>query len=357
MKKKWILFRKLMQTETGIAWNPIKNSFDASDEWWEKNKLLSDVAATGVRARPPSQISKNEFDSRDKMLEDDGESNRHEEEQVEISDSDYTEDIGIAKYNTNSGKKEVSIAGNEVMFPSLETIKRKYSGEQSKGKKKIFGAASLKEDINSLLQFMENKSSATSIPSTIITIGAAIEILSNIPRIEPRSDLWNYACHQFLEEVLHGHEIRCYQAFRLVKSAFLDLCHELTHKYNVQPTRGMSVYEEVGIFLMICAHGVDNRLMQEIFNHSGETISRHFHRDCIGAIDGTHVKALLPQGQAIPYMDKAFQIAEDESYEPCTERVTETSNRVTTVEDEGNPRSVYWMALRDSIAIKIARRC
>ncbi|KAL0429595.1 UNVERIFIED_CONTAM: hypothetical protein Sradi_0585500 [Sesamum radiatum] len=316
----------------------------------------------------------------------------------------------------------------------------------------------------------------------------------------------------------------------------------------------MSVYEEVGIFLMICAHGVDNRLMQEIFNHSGETISRHFHRvlkvvgklandiirphteynegkgyhrpqhqrykpffdDCIGAIDGTHVKARLPQGQAIPYMgrkgyatqnilavvdfnmcftfvwagwegaahdnrifgeairrldlnfplpkgkkyylvdagyshmpgymgplrgdniryhledfrrarsgqqraprnfkekfnyyhsscrniiertfgvwkarwnilcdmpyfhidtqreivlatmaihnyirkknvaDKAFQIAEDESYEPCTERATETSNRVATVEDEGNPISVYWIALRDSIAMEIARRC
>ncbi|KAL0291684.1 UNVERIFIED_CONTAM: hypothetical protein Sradi_7017000 [Sesamum radiatum] len=253
--------------------------------------------------------------------------------------------------------------------------------------------------------------------------------------------------HQFLEEVLHGHEIRCYQAFRLVKSVFLDLCHELTHKYDLQPTRGMSVYEEVGIFLMICAHGVDNRLMQEIFNHSGETISRHFHRvlkvvgklandiirphteynegkgyhrpqhqrykpffdDCIGAIDGTHVKARLPQGQAIPYMgrkgniiertfgvwkarwnilcdmpyfhidtqreivlatmaihnyirkknvaDKAFQIAEDESYEPCTERATETSNRVATVEDEGNPISVYWIALRDSIAMEIARRC
>lgn len=58
----------------------------------------------------------------------------------------------------------------------------------------------------------------------------------------------------------------------------LDLCYELVHKYDLQPTRGMSTYEEVGIFLMTCAHGVDNRLLQEIFNHSGETISRHFHR-------------------------------------------------------------------------------
>ncbi|KAL8519717.1 hypothetical protein ACS0TY_010594 [Phlomoides rotata] len=57
------------------------------------------------------------------------------------------------------------------------------------------------------------------------------------------------AGHKFIEEILSGSGIRCYQAFRLTKPVFLDLCYELTHK-----------------------------LLQEIFNHSGETISRHFHR-------------------------------------------------------------------------------
>ncbi|XP_073152238.1 uncharacterized protein [Henckelia pumila] len=148
--------------------------------------------------------------------------------------------------------------------------------------------------------------------------------------------------NKFIEEVLNGYEIRCYQDFRLTKPVFLDLCHELTQKYELYPTRGMSIYEEVGIFLMTCAHGTDNRLLQEIVNHSGETISRHFHRvlkvvgklvediikshseynegkgyhmpqhqrykpffdDCIGAIDGTHVKARLPQRKAIPYIGR-----------------------------------------------------
>lgn len=84
--------------------------------------------------------------------------------------------------------------------------------------------------------------------------------------------------HRFMEEILNGHEMRCYQAFRLSQPVFMDFCHELIQRYDLRPTRGMSVYEEVGIFLLICAHGVDNRLSQEIFNHSGETISRHFHR-------------------------------------------------------------------------------
>ncbi|XP_012846400.1 PREDICTED: uncharacterized protein LOC105966388 [Erythranthe guttata] len=84
--------------------------------------------------------------------------------------------------------------------------------------------------------------------------------------------------HRCLEEILNGHEVRCYQAFRLSRSVFMDFCHELAHKYGLRPTRGMSLYEEVGVFLVTCAHGVDNRLLQELFNHSGETISRHFHR-------------------------------------------------------------------------------
>ncbi|XP_052176703.1 uncharacterized protein LOC127791007 [Diospyros lotus] len=140
--------------------------------------------------------------------------------------------------------------------------------------------------------------------------------------------------HTLMHEILNGNETRCYQDFRMTKSIFLDLCRDLTETYGLTPTRGMSVPESVGIFLMICGYGVGNRLIQEMFNHSGETISRQFHRvlvavnkfaidiikphpnyndgegyhklnnpkylpffkDCIGAIDGTHVKARLPRG-------------------------------------------------------------
>jgi len=81
----------------------------------------------------------------------------------------------------------------------------------------------------------------------------------------------------FIQEILHENETRCYENFRLRKSVFLDLSKDLTDKYGLKPTRGMSVYEELGMFLMICAHGAGNRLVQEIFQHSGETIHRHFH--------------------------------------------------------------------------------
>jgi len=92
-------------------------------------------------------------------------------------------------------------------------------------------------------------------------------------------------CHTFqqtdrilIHEILNGNESRCYQDFRMTKTIFLDFCRDLTERYGLTPTRGMSVPESVGIFLMICGYGVANRLIQEMFNHSGETISRQFHR-------------------------------------------------------------------------------
>ncbi|PIN04367.1 hypothetical protein CDL12_23097 [Handroanthus impetiginosus] len=129
------------------------------------------------------------------MLEDNRESNNQEGEQVHIGDSDDTENIETSDYNVNSGTKKTNSVSNEVMFPSLDNVKRKFSGENSKGKKKISGAASLKEDIHSLLHFMANRNTASSAPSTEITIGAAIELLNNVPGIAPQSELWNYSCN------------------------------------------------------------------------------------------------------------------------------------------------------------------
>ncbi|KAG8376111.1 hypothetical protein BUALT_Bualt09G0029400 [Buddleja alternifolia] len=153
---------------------------DLSLIWFRYDKLFSDVAATGESARAPSQRSGNE------SIED-------QMEHVEIGDSDGMEDIGSPNYNIASRSRQSPYI-NE-MFPSSTTIKRKCSGEDSKMKKKMSGAASLREDIHSLLQCLATKNSATFASSGEMTIGAAIEMLSSIPDITPRSKLWNYACN------------------------------------------------------------------------------------------------------------------------------------------------------------------
>ncbi|KAK6779939.1 hypothetical protein RDI58_022123 [Solanum bulbocastanum] len=146
----------------------------------------------------------------------------------------------------------------------------------------------------------------------------------------------------FIQEILQGNETRCYENFWLKKEVFVDPSKDLNEKYGLKSTRGMSIHEMLGMFLMTCAHGAEKHMIQDIFQHLGEMVHRHFHsvlkavsklatdiikphlnynagvgahkpcnerylpffKDCIEALDGTHVKARLPQGQQIPYIGR-----------------------------------------------------
>uniref|UniRef100_A0A9I9E6S2 DUF8040 domain-containing protein n=1 Tax=Cucumis melo TaxID=3656 RepID=A0A9I9E6S2_CUCME len=108
---------------------------------------------------------------------------------------------------------------------------------------------------------------------------------------------------------------------------------------NMKSSRYLTVQEKVAIFLLIVSHNENNRIAAERFQHSGHTISLAFNlvlrkvcklggeiirppnmnnmntvpmeivsnskyypffKDCIGAIDGTHVAASIPQNEQIP---------------------------------------------------------
>ncbi|XP_022843632.1 uncharacterized protein LOC111367135 isoform X2 [Olea europaea var. sylvestris] len=106
-------------------------------------------------------------------------------------------------------------------------------------------------------------------------------------------------------------------------------------------SKGVQLEEAVCIFLMTLGYGVGNRMIQERFQRSGEIVSRQFgivlekmidlalqeirpldnydevplyirsnskywpyFKDCIGAIDGTHVRASLPTNEQIPYIGR-----------------------------------------------------
>ncbi|XP_059636134.1 uncharacterized protein LOC132278356 [Cornus florida] len=117
---------------------------------------------------------------------------------------------------------------------------------------------------------------------------------------------------------------------------FLKLCGEL-QSLGLKDSTGVSVYEQVGIFLLTLGHNEGNRVVAERFQHSTYTISKYFHavlqkvcnlgkqiivapdfsevpnhikknkkyhpffRHCVGAIDGTHVHANVPVDQQIPF--------------------------------------------------------
>ncbi|XP_062088738.1 uncharacterized protein LOC133795299 [Humulus lupulus] len=101
---------------------------------------------------------------------------------------------------------------------------------------------------------------------------------------------------KFMMEIMDGNGRRCHEMFRMEKHVFCKLCDRL-RSYGLKSSEGVRLEESVGMFMMILGHGAGNRMIQEHFQHSGET-------DCIGAIDGTHVRVSLPVDKQIPYIGR-----------------------------------------------------
>ncbi|KAG5549328.1 hypothetical protein RHGRI_014620 [Rhododendron griersonianum] len=82
---------------------------------------------------------------------------------------------------------------------------------------------------------------------------------------------------EWLAELNVGHPKRMYQSFRMSKTNFFALCELLESRYGLEEGKRISVQEQVAIFLWVVGQRANNRNAQERFQHSGETISRHFH--------------------------------------------------------------------------------
>ena len=130
---------------------------------------------------------------------------------------------------------------------------------------------------------------------------------------------------------------KCREPIRMSETAFKTLCQKLKNEGGLQPTRRMLVEEQVARFLHIVGNDLRNRFVSWFYRRSGSATSRHFHRvlsaiisledqylrqptsdmvpkeiqeqrrfypffkDCIGAIDGTHVRVRVPSKDAPRY--------------------------------------------------------
>ncbi|KAJ9134984.1 hypothetical protein P3X46_032211 [Hevea brasiliensis] len=130
----------------------------------------------------------------------------------------------------------------------------------------------------------------------------------------------------WLQEIMRGNERRCVNLFRMDKDTLIKLCLDLELHYKLKCSKKMTILEKVGMFLY----------------HSGETVSRSFHevlkvmmclsidmikpidptfsnippetlnddrymphfKDCIGAIDGTHMSAYVQEENLIQFIGR-----------------------------------------------------
>ena len=82
----------------------------------------------------------------------------------------------------------------------------------------------------------------------------------------------------WVRRYMEGNEKLCYNMFRMKNEVFHNLCQVLQHDYGLQHSRNIRLEESVAICLPILGHGTCNRMVQEIFQHSGKIISRHFEK-------------------------------------------------------------------------------
>jgi hypothetical protein len=135
----------------------------------------------------------------------------------------------------------------------------------------------------------------------------------------------------------------CHSQLRMSTEIFMDLHDILVSRYGLQPSLHMNTYEALAIFLFTCSGNESNRKSQNRFNHSGETISRKFgevlncfmemakhfvvpkdpnfrtvhqrirddrraypyFKNCIGALDGTHIRVALHPNEQVRYIGKS----------------------------------------------------
>ena len=137
-------------------------------------------------------------------------------------------------------------------------------------------------------------------------------------------------------EILEGHATRFLEVARMEKQVF----HMLLIELDFSASKYVSKQQSLLLFLFIIGHHNSSRSAQERFQMGGATVHTHFHRvlaavvalaasyiklppsdtvpgeirqnpkfwplfkDCIGAIDGTHIPVSVAQGCAAPYRNR-----------------------------------------------------
>lgn len=141
-------------------------------------------------------------------------------------------------------------------------------------------------------------------------------------------------------ELIIGNDNRFFEQLRMRKQVFQNLVCELTNNCGLTPAKHIGVEESVGIFLYMIGQPSSYRNGKEQFQHSSETIHKHFNKvlevvcklgkkvikhvdlvdssqyirddnrywpyfkDCIGAIDDTHIKIHVPTEKQKPFFNR-----------------------------------------------------
>ncbi|KAK9988613.1 hypothetical protein SO802_028852 [Lithocarpus litseifolius] len=145
----------------------------------------------------------------------------------------------------------------------------------------------------------------------------------------------------YIDEVTEGNPAKCYEMLRMTPELLLHLVDELTqHGHLVDGLGGVNATQAMAMLLYILGHNTRYRCVADRFQHSTETVCRHFRKAlravhhyakhvikpdqnvtglpehlqvnkywpwferCVGAIDGMHVSARPPANATQAHRDR-----------------------------------------------------
>ncbi|PPD91223.1 hypothetical protein GOBAR_DD11842 [Gossypium barbadense] len=135
-----------------------------------------------------------------------------------------------------------------------------------------------------------------------------------------------YAKRDYVKRLVYASDETSIEQVRMNRTAFFKLCEMLESIGGLKSSRFMLVDEQVAMFLHIISHHLKNRVIKHHFRRSGKTVSKAFHsvlnavirlqdvlfkkpesitadssdtrwkwfKNCLGALDGTHIKIRVP---------------------------------------------------------------
>ncbi|XP_057540632.1 protein ALP1-like [Amaranthus tricolor] len=144
-----------------------------------------------------------------------------------------------------------------------------------------------------------------------------------------------------LDALIKDSDIVCKSELRVNRKTFYVLCEMVRDVGGLNGTRNMSLEEIVAMFLYTLAHHLKKRTIRSHFFRSGESVSRNFHRcllavlklhthllkkptpitedcevdrwkcfkNCLGALDGTHISVHVPSEDRARYRTRKGSIA------------------------------------------------
>ncbi|KAL1136655.1 hypothetical protein V6Z11_A12G253600 [Gossypium hirsutum] len=200
----WKAWKKLKGEDTGLGWNPIKRTVDASDDWWESrlkvvpeaqkfrtsdidpefegklDQMFMGIVATGDKAWAPSSgtLYSDIFEYVNNEIPEE-----NEEENVR-NDVHILNDVYISN--------DVQIDGNGQKRKNPEISSSHFKTGRKKSSKQIGGATRLSSQIEKLCNATDNMSQATSSLAPVMDpygIPQAVKVLDSMSEEVPEASL------------------------------------------------------------------------------------------------------------------------------------------------------------------------